>query len=239
MSDAPPDSPHLPVVTRAGPVLLLGGGWCPVEEVRALAQRCAALVAADGGSDRALAAGLVPDAVIGDMDSLSPEARSRIPADRQHPVAEQDSTDFQKCLQRLRAPLILGLGFLGKRLDHELAAMWALAQHADTDCILIGKADIVLALPPYLALSVPPGSRVSLFPMARCTGRSTGLAWPIDGLTMAPDARIGTSNRADAARIELWMDAPGMLLILPRAALDQAQQAMLRPGARWPVRAAG
>jgi thiamine pyrophosphokinase len=66
-----------------------------------------------------------------------------------------------------------------------------------------------------------------LFPMARVTGRSTGLEWPIAGLIFAPDGVIGTSNRVVARRVTLEFDAPGMLVILPRRRLDAAIRALL------------
>jgi thiamine pyrophosphokinase len=34
----------------------------------------------------------------------------------------------------------------------------------------------------------------------------------------------------------LWPDAPKMLLILPRAALDITVQTLLKENAKWPVR---
>ena len=73
-----------------------------------------------------------------------------------------------------------------------------------------------------LDLALVPGDRLSLFPLTQVRGRSLGLHWPIDGLDMAPDGRIGTSNRVSEARVRLEFDQPGMLVILPRARLDAA-----------------
>jgi thiamine pyrophosphokinase len=39
-----------------------------------------------------------PEAVIGDFDSIRPAARTALPPDRLHPIAEQDTTDFDKAL---------------------------------------------------------------------------------------------------------------------------------------------
>ena len=86
---------------------------------------------------------------------------------------------------------------------------------------------MAFAAPPRLALDLIAGEVLSLFPMARVTGRSTGLEWPIDDLDFAPDGRIGTSNRVAARRVELSFDAPGMLVILPRRRLDAAIRALL------------
>ena len=39
-------------------------------------------------------------------------ARAAIPAERLHRIAEQDSTDFEKCLRNIRAPLVVGIALL-------------------------------------------------------------------------------------------------------------------------------
>ena len=63
--------------------------------------------------------------------------------------------------------------------------------------------------------------------MAAITGRSTGLRWPIDGLTLAPDGRIGTSNEVQDRRVTLDFDSDGMLVILPRRNLRAVIAAMV------------
>lgn len=178
----------------------------------------------------ALAAGRVPEAVIGDLDSLDPGDRVWLPDAAIHRVAEQDSTDFVKCLARIAAPLVVGLGFLGARLDHTLAALNALARH-DGACLLVGSEDVAFHVAGRVALDLAPGSRLSIFPMAPVTGRSRGLEWPIDGLTLAPAGRIGTSNRVTGP-VEIAFDGPGAVIIVPLAARDAALAGLGWPGAR-------
>jgi thiamine pyrophosphokinase len=176
------------------------------------------VVAADGGADAALACDIMPDAVIGDFDSLSLTAQREIPSDRLHRIEEQDSTDFEKCLSRIETPIVLCAGFLGGRLDHQLAVLSVLARY-DGRCILIGETDIVFAAPRKVALSLPSGSRFSLFPMRPVSGRSEGLRWPIDGIQFVPDGSIGTSNEVTGP-VTLETDGPGLLAILPRTAFE-------------------
>jgi thiamine pyrophosphokinase len=224
------------VLTSDAPVTLLGGApvaGADLREALALAPR---LVAADGGADAALAAGLTPEAVIGDMDSLSPEAAAAY-ADRLHPVAEQESTDFDKALSRLSAPLVLGLGFSGARLDHELAAIHTLLARPDRPCVLVGPVTLSVLAPPQLALPLAPGTVVSLFPFAPVRARSTGLAWPTDHLLFDPIGRVGTSNAATGA-VTLAPDAPRLLVILPRATLPLVVGPLLA-APRWPPVARG
>jgi len=218
---------NLPIVQSVSAVTLAGGGPFTRRELALCLKRAPVAVAADGGADRLLQYGCMPDAVIGDFDSLSAAARSQIPLARQHPMAEQATTDFDKALRSIKAPVVLALGFAGARLDHGLAAMNTLVARSAQPCILIGPEDIAFAAPAELSLALRKGDVLSLFPMARVTGHSAGLEWPIDGIDFAPDGMIGTSNRVVAQRVDLGFDAPGMLVILPLRRLDAAIRGLL------------
>ena len=226
-----------PIVRSEEPIALFGGGYIGSEDTNLVLSRVQRAVAADGGAAALIDSGCVPEAVIGDFDSLTPQYRDRIPADRLHPIREQDSTDFDKALRSIQAPLVIGVGFLGARVDHQLAVFNSLVRLQDHPCILLGAHELVFHAPPRIAFSVEAGETISLFPLRPVTGRSKGLEWPIEGLDFAPDGRVGPSNRA-LSDVELQMDGPGLLVMVPRPALDQVMQAFLsgRTG-RWPARA--
>nr|WP_241188178.1 thiamine diphosphokinase [Pseudohalocynthiibacter aestuariivivens] len=190
------------------------------------------VVAADGGADAALANDVVPDAVIGDFDSISDDARTRIPAERLHEIAEQDSNDFDKCLRNIIAPLIIGIGFSGARLDHQLAVCNTLVRHPAQRCLLMGSDDLVFLCPPSLKLGLPKKCPISLFPMGAVEGVSDGLKWPIAGLNFAPDGQVGTSNRVKGA-VHLSMTSPKMLVMVPRKYLVPVAAALQDAPARW------
>ena len=211
-------APIQPIVSSLEPIVLVGGGELLPDDFEAVRPHANRFVAADSGAAAVLAQGHQPEAVIGDFDSLDDTTRADLPAERLHHIAEQDSTDFDKCLRNVAAPLILGLGFLGARVDHQLSVFNRLAARPDKRCVLLGRDDVLCLAPPKLRLDLEAGTRVSLFPMARVSGRSTGLRWPIDGLNFSPDGRVGTSNEATGP-VRLETDAPGLLLILPRDAL--------------------
>jgi thiamine pyrophosphokinase len=221
-----------PIVQSPAGVTLVGGGPVALRDLRAALRRAPLAVAADSGADRLLAAGIVPAAVIGDFDSLSPGARAALPPDRLHPVEDQDTPDFDKALARIAAPFVLALGFAGARIDHGLAVLNALVRRPAPPCLVIGPRDFAFAAPARLTLRLVPGDPLSLFPLAPVTGTSTGLHWPIDGLAFAPGGFIGTSNRVTAPQVRLTFDAPGMLVILPRPRLGAALAALVPPPAR-------
>jgi len=214
------------LVNCAQGVTLVGGGNAPLADVKAALALAPMLVAADGGANALADLGHVPSAIIGDMDSLRDDLR-RDWAHLMHPIAEQDSTDFDKCLRSIAAPFVLGVGFSGARLDHTLSAMTALVRHGRSRVVLLSEQDICFLAPPALTLPVGIGARVSLFPMGPVTGTSQGLFWPIDGIPFTPAGIIGTSNKADAAQVTLHMDAPCMLVMLERPMLAAALDALL------------
>ena len=222
---------NLCIVDSPDGVTLVGGGPVQGRMLGMVLRRAPVLVAADGGADRALAAGHVPVAVIGDFDSLSAEARRRIPPDRQHRIAEQETTDFDKALRSIAAPFVLALGFAGARIDHSLAVFNTLLRHPGRVCIVLGAEDAVFLCPPDLTLRLPVGDRLSLFPMGAVRGTSDGLRWPINGIALAPDGPIGTSNAVSAPTVRLRVDAARLLVILPRQRLDAVLDALLPPGA--------
>lgn len=199
----------------------MGGG--PVSKAglaraRAFAPR---LVAADGGAERLIRLGAEPEAVIGDFDSISSATQLRL-AGRLFPIREQETTDFDKALRSIAAPFVLGLGFAGARLDHGLAVLTTLARYPDRRCLILGPGDVTFLAPPEITLSLPVGSRISLYPLAPVSGQSTGLRWEIDGLAFAPDGMIGTSNEVASPTVTLRFSAPKMLVILPLRSLRAA-----------------
>ncbi|MBY6138963.1 thiamine diphosphokinase [Leisingera daeponensis] len=213
------------IVDVSEPITLVGGGEMAsgaLEEALALAP---VLVAADGGAAAALAAGHPPRAVIGDFDSLSDAVRAQLPAASLHRVAEQDSTDFDKALRLIAAPAVLAVGFLGARVDHQLAAFSTLVQGHESPCVLVGETEVIFHLTRPVALPAQAGEVISLFPMQEVTGRSEGLEWPIDGLRMSPAGRIGTSNRATGP-VRLVPEGPGLLAIVPRRLLADVLAAL-------------
>lgn len=222
------------IVHSQSPVLLVGGGECAEDALTNAMKVSQTIVAADGGAAEVLARGYMPDSVIGDMDSLDAGLQARLASGVLMHIAEQDSTDFDKCLRHIEAPLVEAHGFLGARVDHQLAAFTVLVRRADRRCVLVGTHDVVFVAPPKLMLDLPIGMRFSLFPMAGLTGRSEGLRWPIDGIEFSPDGRIGTSNEVTGP-VTLEMDGRGMLVILPPEALPQVTVALSQSAARWPA----
>ncbi|WP_238704924.1 thiamine diphosphokinase [Parasedimentitalea marina] len=208
------------IVDQIEPVTLVGGGAVAPGDLELALSLAPFLVAADSGADRAIAAGFEPRAVIGDLDSLSNVVRNQLAPNRIFEVAEQDSTDFHKALRHIKAPVVLAVGFLGERVDHQLAGFNTLVQPLGSPCILLGEHELIFHIPRQINLPTRAGDIVSLFPMGAVTGCSTGLKWPLDGVQMSPMGLIGTSNEATGP-VSLTPNGPGLLGIIPRHHLPQ------------------
>lgn len=219
-----PDTLVMSVPEGAG-LTLVGGGPVSMQTLNDALMLAPRLAAADGGADSLLRAGLAPEWVAGDMDSISVDGRTAF-ADRLRVVSEQDSTDFAKCLRLSDAPWTIAVGFLGARLDHTLACLSTLSSMR-ARCVLLGSEDCVCILPARpLRLSLPVGSRLSLWPLGQAEGRSRGLRWPVDGIAMAPDGRVGTSNETTARDVTLAFAGAPVALILEASALPALLEAL-------------
>ncbi|GGE51318.1 thiamine diphosphokinase [Actibacterium pelagium] len=207
-------------------VTLLGAGDASKEDISTALALAPELVAADGGANRAFEYGIPPRWVVGDMDSILPETRSSLDDSAFVEIPEQDSTDFDKCLRVVQAPLIIAVGFTGDRLDHQLAVFSGLLRQPERKCIVLGAGDLIFHCPHRLHLALPVGTRVSLFPLQEVGGTSQGLQWPIDELRLSPGGMIGTSNKTTEPVVQVAPDGDGLLVILPREFLPQVVKAL-------------
>ncbi|PIE14829.1 MAG: thiamine diphosphokinase [Rhodobacterales bacterium] len=215
-----------PIFDTSEPTVLLGGADFDPAALKLAFDLAPNLVAADSGADSAIRSGRMPDAVIGDFDSVDPASLAQIPRRRQHRVREQDSTDFEKALSRLAAPLILAVGFTAGRLDHELAVYNALLRYPEQRCIVIGAQDICFLSPAALSLTLPESSRISLFPLAPCRVSAAGVKWPLQQQEMAADGLVSVSNQVQSAPVRVQVTPRKLLVILPRERLKAAVDAL-------------
>ncbi|HNS51794.1 MAG TPA: thiamine diphosphokinase [Anaerolineae bacterium] len=192
------------------------------------------VIAADGGAARALARGIVPDLVVGDLDSLPAGKRRALEARGcrflVHPRAK-DETDLELALTYAAgqgAQEIIILGALGGRLDHALANLFLLAmpQLAGRSVRLVDGPDTALLLRSgeEIRLEGQPGDLVSLLPLgADALGITTGgLAWPLQGDGLRFAFSRGVSNEMTRHQATVRLDQ-GLLLVVHRAHLPAAQ----------------
>jgi thiamine pyrophosphokinase len=198
------------IVAYNEPVTLIGGAQTGNDEISTAMRLAPRIVAADGGAAQVMSAGYRPERVIGDLDSLPDDLRLSL-ADVIECVSEQETTDFEKCLMRIDAPRILALGFMGGRIDHQLAVLNVVARYAGRRVVLFGAGDCAVVVPKDgLSLTLPVGDRVALMPMGVSQAWTTGLRWNLDGQALAPDGMISSSNEV-AGPITVRVSGPVLL----------------------------
>lgn len=162
------------------------------------------ILAADGGAAHALAAGLTPHVVIGDLDSLEPALQAQMEAAGarflSYPSAKEE-TDLELALlyaaeQGVREILVLGA--LGGRLDQTLANILLLAHPAlEQVQVQVVEGDQTAFLIRHQALvQGNPGDTVSLLPLGGDAQGVTaeGLRWPLRDETLRFGPARGVSN---------------------------------------------
>jgi len=188
------------------PVVLVGGGEVNWPVLLPLVNKGFPLVAADGGANPLAGHGITPDLIIGDLDSLDTKTRRENHTRLLH-ITEQHSTDFEKTLYAIDAPLYLAFGFLGRRSDHSLAALHSLVKYRGQKRIVLVDSVDMLWTPPAVdifEIDLPPGTRFSIYPLEPVTFEaSQGLEYPLDGLTLKQGLAIGTSNRVSGKTVRI------------------------------------
>lgn len=171
--------------------LVVANGEAPSRGLLAeLARDADLVVAADGGVDKALAAGLRIDAVVGDFDSASQAARASLPPDRFHQSTEADTTDLQKAIAFSIARGCSEIDVVaagGGRADHALANLSVLVLFRGRAAVrIIDDLFEVSLVDGEATVAGLPGTVVSLVAIGQCRGVSTrGLRWDLNDYPLA------------------------------------------------------
>jgi thiamine pyrophosphokinase len=186
--------------------VILANGVPPAAETIARALEGAShFVCADGGANTARAMGLVPDAIVGDLDSADPATLAHFAAVPQIRDADSERTDTAKAIDYLLAREPYGeitlLGASAGRLDHVLGHVSLLRRYA-------GRTSLVLeddgarswlaggASGGAVELDVPPGTTVSFFAVgAPAEGVTTeNFRYPLTGKRLELGVQDSISN---------------------------------------------
>ncbi len=188
----------------------------PPELLRKWVGSAEILIAADGGADSILAAGFKPDAIVGDLDSLSEAAR--LCGCELHKITDQNYTDCDKLLRYVQDRELLPItlaGIEGDRIDHVLGSLYSVAASGIHDRISLAfRRSLGWIVGPGIHLRpCEPGRVVSLIPLITCANvRTGGLKWPLTGQTLEAGGLTSVSNQATASEISIGLDRGSLLL---------------------------
>jgi thiamine pyrophosphokinase len=166
-------------------IVVVADGSFPVHEIPLGYLRDAdVIVCCDGSAENLVNYGMVPEAIVGDMDSLSEELTVRF-ADRIYIDESQDTNDLTKAITWCHNSGyndIVIVGASGKREDHTVGNISLLAEYSKyLNVRMITDTGIFMPYHESCRISSSPGQKVSVFsinPETEIT--STGLKYALN-----------------------------------------------------------
>ena len=201
--------------------LIVLGGDAPGRALLESCMRDADLViAADSGLAAFDAAGLEPDLLVGDMDSVPADVlekyAGRIPEHRLNCIKDDtDGVDALDMAIARGAEKIKLLGALGGRLDHALANVMLLvrAHRKGAKAEILSESVRISRVDGYASLSGAKGDTVSLLPLGRAEGVTLkGFFYPLDQAALESDYPLGISNVVTDDQAEIKADSGDLIL---------------------------
>lgn len=165
-------------------VVVVADGSFPVHEIPLEYLRNAGkIISCDGSAGSLIHAGFIPDAIVGDMDSISSDLALRF-ADRMYKDVDQETNDLTKaikwCNENRYNDLVI-IGATGKREDHTIGNISLLAEYVKfVKVIMVTDTGIFIPLIKSAHLSAFSGQQISIFsidPETEVT--SSGLRYPL------------------------------------------------------------
>lgn len=183
----------------------------------------AAVICADGGARHLEAAGMPPDLIVGDMDSLDSTSLRYYEAKGcriiRHP-RRKDETDTELALLEAfaMAPAEVWIwGALGHRIDHTLANISLLVRGKEKgiDVKLIDGWCELFLIDRRKVIQGEAGQTVSLFPYGGPAGgvTLTGFEFPLTKAVMETGRPYGVSNRMTAGKGIIELDSGCLLAV--------------------------
>ena len=166
----------------------------------------------------------LPEAVVGDMDTLSKKWQERLGSIIVH-IEEQDDNDMTKAMRYVleHHPEVTDihiLGATGRREDHTVGNLGLLMEYTrmfdlrDIRVEMVSDHSTAFAVTDSCELHLGAGRRVSLFsPDNSLTIRSEGLEWPTDHVVF-DNWWPATLNRATADVVKLTFSHPSLALLV-------------------------
>jgi thiamine pyrophosphokinase len=167
------------------------------------------LICADGGANSARKLNLIPDYIIGDLDSISESDlnyfRGKSIIRR---ISRQNDTDVEKCLKFAISKNIseaILLGVTGDRLDHTFCNLGIIIKFYNKIKLkIIAENSYLSAYSGKIELNTFQGETISLYGFNSKTKiKSEGLKYPLNNCSLPFGVRESTSNVAVSTKVKL------------------------------------
>ncbi len=165
-------------------VVVVADGSFPVHAVPlGFLAEAGVIVCCDGSTRKVVAAGYIPDAIVGDLDSLPVEMRERF-ADRIYEEKEQETNDLTKAVRWCRRSgytEIVIIGATGMREDHTIGNISLLIEYlGDVKVKMVTDYGIFVPYSKSCRVDCVAGQQVSIFSMGEGTAITLdGLKYPL------------------------------------------------------------
>lgn len=164
-------------------VVLAGGDYPTAPQPLEVLHNAPYVVCCDGAADRYIATGHVPDAIVGDGDSISASNRAKYAA-LLHIVTEQETNDQTKAVNFLLGKEMRNIaivGATGRREDHTIGNISLLIEYARAGAQVRSFTDHGVFIPCNgdTTLKCRKGQQVSIFSITAKKLSAEGLLYPI------------------------------------------------------------
>lgn len=178
------------------------------------------ILAADGAANRLIEMGIIPDVVIGDLDSFDKvKYASALEGKELIHIADQNSNDFEKCLEYSIGKEwtnITLFGVAGGRLEHTIANWSVIKKYRERVNLLVFENDrysIILPSGEY-KLKTKLRETISLVPHCHCNIRTKGLKWNLADEMLSIGLREGHANIAEKEEITLQINEGEVMVVM-------------------------
>lgn len=198
-------------------IVVANGSFPQATKSLELLKNAPVIIACDGAVKNLHERGYIPNAIVGDLDSIPPELL-RIYADRIHTVEDQEINDLTKAVRFAHASgyrKLLILGATGLREDHTLGNISLLLEYAPLFEQIEMLSDYGRFIPVLKSTTLPstPGQQISIFSMYPCGEITTeGLRWPITRRRLTAWWQ-GSLNEALGSQFTLTLSPDAQLII--------------------------
>ena len=198
--------------------LVIANGEPPKKlRLQALVREANVVLCADGGANTALKLGVVPDAIIGDLDSVHTETLVKFRKVPTYQDSNDETTDLEKAIAwaiKAKYDHVTVVGGSGKRLDQAIGNLGVLAKfYPDAVVRIVDDFGELTYVGRALTFEAKKGEIVSLIPLCRCEGIVTsGLRYALNGESLELGVREGTSNVVTESLVSVKVKKGHLLL---------------------------
>jgi len=180
--------------------LVIANGEPPKKQLlQSLARESGIVICADGGANTALKFGILPDVIVGDLDSIHAEALVKFHKVPTYEDRDDESTDLEKAIAwalKQKYDHIVVIGASGRRIDHSVGNLGVLPKfYPDAVIRFIDDLGELVYVGRGITFDAKRSDVISLIPLSRCEGITTqGLKYALDDQALELGVREGTSN---------------------------------------------